>query len=167
MAGAVLGPPGRPSVPVDTLLRLLYLKHRYGLGYESLCREVADSIGWRRFCRIGLDRPVPHPTTLVRRAGPEVMQELNAALVAKLTQGKLLRARKLGVDTTVVEADIDYPTDADLLEHAVRKLGGLVCRVKGRGAASRTRFRDRGRAAGRRMKQLARTLRRRTRGGDG
>ena len=51
---------GRPSVPVDTLLRLLYLKHRYGLGYESLCREVADSISWRRFCRIALDRPVPH-----------------------------------------------------------------------------------------------------------
>ena len=68
---------GRPSVPVDTLLRLLYLKHRYGLGYESLCREVADSISWRRFCRIPLDRPVPHPTILVklvvklvRRAGP-------------------------------------------------------------------------------------------------
>ena len=156
---------GRPSVPIDTLLRLLYLKHRYGLGYESLCREVSDSIGWRRFCRIGLDRPVPHPTTLVklvRRAGPEVIRELNAALVAKLAAGKLLRARKLRVDTTVVEADIDYPTDADLLEHAVRKLGGLVRRIKGRGAATRTRFRDRGRAAGRRMKQLARTLRRRT-----
>src|SRR6266511_591787 len=45
-------------------LRLLYLKHRYGLGYESLCREVGDSISWRRFCRIPLDRPVPHPTTL-------------------------------------------------------------------------------------------------------
>jgi IS5 family transposase len=156
---------GRPSVPVDTLLRLLYLKHRYGLGYESLCREVADSIGWRRFCRIGLDRPVPHPTTLVklvRRAGPEVIEQLNQALVAKLAVDKLLRARKLRVDTTVVEADIDYPTDADLLEQAVRKVGGLVRRIKGRGAASRTRFRDRGRAAGRRMKQLARTLRRRT-----
>jgi IS5 family transposase len=156
---------GRSSVPVDTLLRLLYLKHRYGLGYESLCREVADSISWRRFCRLGLDRPVPHPTTLVklvRRAGPEVIGQLNAALLAKLTADKLLRARKLRVDTTVVEADIDYPTDADLLEHAVRKLGGLVRRIKGRGAASRTRFRDRGRAAGRRMKRLARTLRRRT-----
>jgi transposase, IS5 family len=156
---------GRPSVPIDTLLRLLYLKHRYQLGYESLCKEVSDSIGWRRFCRIGLDRPVPHPTTLVklvRRAGPEVVEELNAALVAKLAQGKLLRGRKLRVDTTVVEADIDYPTDADLLEQAVRKLGGLVRRLKARGAASRTRFCDRGRAAGRRMKQLARTLRRRT-----
>jgi transposase, IS5 family len=156
---------GRPSVPVDTLLRLLYLKHRYGLGYETLCREVSDSISWRRFCRIGLDRPVPHPTTLVklvRRAGPEVIEELNAALVAKLAAGKLLRARKLRVDTTVVEADIDHPTDADLLEKAVRKLGGLVRRVKARGVASRTRFRDRGRAAGRRLKQISRTLRRRT-----
>jgi IS5 family transposase len=155
---------GRPSVPIDTLLRLLYLKHRYQLGYESLCREVADSIGWRRFCRIGLDRPVPHPTTLVklvRRAGPEVIEQLNVALVDKLAQDKLLRARKLRVDTTVVEADIDYPTDADLLEQAVRKLGGLVRRIKGRGAASRTRFRDRGRAAGRRMRQLAHALRRR------
>jgi IS5 family transposase len=156
---------GRPSVPVDTLLRLLYLKHRYGLGYESLCKEVSDSISWRRFCRIGLDRPVPHPTTLVklvRRAGPKVIDELNAALLHKLADDKLLRARKVRVDTTVVEADVDYPTDADLLEHAVRKLGGLVRRIKARGAASRTRFRDRGRAAGRRMKQLARTLRRRT-----
>jgi transposase, IS5 family len=156
---------GRPSVPIDTLLRLLYLKHRYQLGYETLCREVSDSISWRRFCRLPLDRPVPHPTTLVklvRRAGPEVIEQLNAALLGKLAAGKLLRARKLRVDTTVVEADIDYPTDADLLEGAVRKLGGLVRRIKGRGAASRTRFRDRGRAAGRRMKQLARTLRRRT-----
>jgi IS5 family transposase len=56
---------GRPSVPVDSLLRLLYLKHRYGLGYETLCQEVSDSISWRRFCCIGLDRPVPHPTTLI------------------------------------------------------------------------------------------------------
>jgi hypothetical protein len=60
---------------------------------------------------------VPYPTTLVklvRRAGPAVIEQLNAALVAKLAQGKLLRARKLRIDTSVVEADIDDPTDADL-----------------------------------------------------
>jgi IS5 family transposase len=156
---------GRPSVPIDTLLRLLYLKHRYGLGYESLCREVSDSLSWRRFCRIPLDRPVPHPTTLVklvRRAGPGVVEQLNSVLLGKLREDRLLRGRKLRVDTTVVEADIDHPTDADLLEKAVRKLGGLVRRVKARGAASRTRFRDRSRSAGRRLKQISRTLRRRT-----
>ena len=135
---------GRPSVPIDTLLRLLYVKHRYGLGYESLCREVADSISWRRFCRIGLDRPVPHPTTLVklvRRAGPNTVEQLNSALLGKLREDKLLRVRKLRVDTTVVEADIDHPTDADLLEKAVRKLGGQVRRIQQRGVAARTRFR--------------------------
>jgi transposase, IS5 family len=156
---------GRPSVPVPTLLRLLYLKHRYQLGYQTLCREVADSIAWRRFCRIPLDQPVPHPTTLsklVGRAGPQVLGELNAALLAKLAAGKLLRCRKLRVDTTVIAADIDHPTDADLLEHAVRILGGLVGRIHERGAATRTRFRDRSRAAGRRLKQISRTLRRRT-----
>ena len=44
---------GRPSVPIDRLLRLV---------------------------------------KLVRRAGPKVVEELNAAQVAKLAQGKLLRA---------------------------------------------------------------------------
>jgi len=152
-------------VPVPTLLRLLYLKHRYQLGYETLCREVADSIAWRRFCRIPLDQPVPHPTTLsklVHRCGPDTIAGLNAALLCKLTADKLLRARKLRVDTTVVEADIDYPTDADLLEQAVRTVGGLVRRLKARGAARQTAFRDRSRSAGRRMRQLAQTLRRRT-----
>jgi transposase, IS5 family len=43
---------GRPSTPMQTYLRLMFLKFRYRLGYESLCREVADSISWRRFCRI-------------------------------------------------------------------------------------------------------------------
>ncbi|MET9336315.1 ISNCY family transposase [Nonomuraea sp. NPDC003804] len=156
---------GRPSVPVSCLVRMLYLKHRYQLGYEVLCREVADSISWRRFCRIPLDGRVPHSTTLiklVRRAGPEVFEQLNTALVGKLAEDKLLRGRKLRIDTTVVEADIDHPTDADLLEHGVRKLGGLVRRVKAAGAAIRTPFRNRSRSAGRRLKQISRTLRRRT-----
>jgi transposase, IS5 family len=35
---------GRPSIPLDTYLRMMFLKFRYRLGYELLCREVADSI---------------------------------------------------------------------------------------------------------------------------
>lgn len=57
---------GRPSTPMETYLRLMFLKFRYRLGYESLCREVSGSITWRRFCRIPLDGVVPHPTTLMK-----------------------------------------------------------------------------------------------------
>jgi IS5 family transposase len=45
---------GRPPIPIETCLRILFLKHRYRLGYESLCREVADSSSWSRFCRVPL-----------------------------------------------------------------------------------------------------------------
>jgi IS5 family transposase len=52
--------PGRPPAPAECYLRLMFLKFRYRLGFESLCAEVADSISWRRFCRIPLDGKVPH-----------------------------------------------------------------------------------------------------------
>jgi hypothetical protein len=38
---------GRPSLPIETHLRLMFLKYRYRLGFEPLCREVADSISWQ------------------------------------------------------------------------------------------------------------------------
>ena len=40
---------GRPSIPMETYLRLMFLKFRYRLGYESLCREVSDSISGSGF----------------------------------------------------------------------------------------------------------------------
>jgi IS5 family transposase len=39
---------GRPSTPMEIYLRLMFLKFRYRLDYEPLCREVRDSITWRR-----------------------------------------------------------------------------------------------------------------------
>jgi transposase, IS5 family len=72
-----------------------------------------------------LDQPVPHPTTLsklVRRCGPDTIAALNTALLAKLADDKLLRCRKLRVDTTVVAANVAYPTDVGLLARAIAKL---------------------------------------------
>jgi IS5 family transposase len=42
---------GRPSVPIETYLRLMFLKYRYRLGFAPLCREAAASISWQRFAR--------------------------------------------------------------------------------------------------------------------
>lgn len=58
---------GGPSVDADGGLPAAdVLEVRCRLGYESLCREVTDSITWRRLCRIPLDGQVPHPTTLMK-----------------------------------------------------------------------------------------------------
>jgi transposase, IS5 family len=93
---------GRPSVPIDTYLRMMFLKFRYRLGYELLCREVADSICWQRFCRIPLGGQVPHPTTLVkltRRVGPAIVDQLNQALLATAATHKVLRTHKVRAAT--------------------------------------------------------------------
>src|SRR5256884_1294991 len=127
---------GRPSTPIECYLRLMFLKFRYRLGYESLCAEVSDSISWRRFCRIGLDGTVPHPTTLMKlttRCGDEAVAGLNEALWAKAAGQKLLRTARVRADTTVIAANVAYPTDVGLLAKAVIKLVRTVRRGAGAG----------------------------------
>jgi transposase, IS5 family len=113
---------------METYLRLVFLKYRYRLGYEPLVAEVADSLTWRRFCRIPLGARVPHPTTLMKittRCGPQAVEQLNDALLAQAAEAKLVRMHKVRTDTTVVEADVAYPTDSGLLAKAVTRIGNV------------------------------------------
>jgi IS5 family transposase len=156
---------GRPSTPVECYLRLMFLKFRYRLGFESLCAEVSDSICWRRFCRIPIDGRVPHPTTLMKltsRCGEQAVAGLNEALWAKAAQGKLLRTGRVRADTTVIAANVVYPTDSGLLAKAAGKLVRTVQRVQAAGGATRTVMTDRRRAAARRVRQIASKLRTRS-----
>jgi IS5 family transposase len=149
---------GRPTTAIETYLRLMYLKHRYGMGYETLCKEVADSFTWRRFCRIALDGRVPDPSTLMKltkRLGPELLEQLNAELLSLAVERKVLRSRRLRVDTTIVEADIRSPTDSGLCAHAVSRLTRLAKRVKAVGLARQSRLRDRRRSVGKRVRAIS------------
>ena len=153
---------GRPSTPMETYLRLMFLKFRYRLGYETLCREVSDSITWRMFCRIPLEVPVPHPTTLMKlttRCGAAAVDGLNETLLAKAAEEKLLRTNRIRVDTTVVPANVCYPTDSGLLAKAVRRIAATGRRIQAAGGAVRTTLRDRSRAAGKRAHAIASKLR--------
>ncbi|HJW64210.1 MAG TPA: transposase, partial [Actinomycetes bacterium] len=153
---------GRPSTPMETYLRLMFLKFRYRLGFESLCREVSDSITWRQFCRVGLDQPLPHPTTLMKlttRCGSAAVDGLNEALLAKAAEARLLRCGRIRIDTTVVPSNVAYPTDSGLLAKAVRRIAATGRRIQAAGGAVRTRLRDRSRAAGRRAHDLNAKLR--------
>jgi transposase, IS5 family len=66
------------------------------------------------------------------------------------------------VDSTVVEADIRYPTDAGLAATGVRLLARTARRLAGAAEAPVGPVRDRSRAVGRRLRAMTRTLRRRT-----
>ena len=155
---------GRPSIPMEWFLRLMFLRFRYKLGFEALCREVTDSLAWRRFCRIPLGVDVPHPSTLekiVERCGQGAIDGLNEALLAKAHENKLIKTDQVRSDTTVVEANVAYPTDSGLMAKGVARLSVLVGRAKDAGLAARTGFRDRTRSMRRRAHEIAAWLRRR------
>ena len=94
---------------------------------------------------------------LTTRCGSAAVDGLNEALLAKAAEAKLLRTNRIWVDTTVVPANVAYPTDSSLLAKAVRRIGGIGKRIQAAGGATRTRVRDRSRAAGTRARDRLET----------
>jgi IS5 family transposase len=156
---------GRPTIPAETCLRLMYLKFRYDLGYETLIQEVGDSMTWRRFCRIAIDAKMPDATTLIKarkRYGDEMVDQLNEALLLKLQEKEILKTRKIRIDTTVVESDIHHPTDATLLQDGIRVITRLVSQVRKVASHAVQGFQDRTAEVKNEILSFAKLLRRRT-----
>jgi transposase, IS5 family len=123
---------GRPSTPVEVILRMLVVMRLYSWSYEQAEYFVNDSPVLRQFCRLYLEK-VPDDTTLIRWAktiGPETVQALNDRVVQLARSLKVTRGRKLRVDTTAVETNIHSPTDSGLLGDGVRVVSRLLRRAK-------------------------------------
>jgi transposase, IS5 family len=145
------GSRGRPSTPVEVILRMLVVMRLYGWSYERTEYFVNDSLVLRQFCRVYLEK-VPDDTVLIRWAntiGPETVQALNDRVVQLARSLKGTRGRKLRVATTAVETDIHFPTDSGRLGDGVRVVSRLRRRAKavlgeaasGLGEAFRSRVR--------------------------
>jgi transposase, IS5 family len=156
---------GRPTIAMDSYVRLMIVKHRSGWGYETLMREVSDSLHLRRFCRIGMTERVPDESTvrkLTRRLGAEVVHEITRELIQKARREKRFRPRAARIDSTVVEADVRWPTDSGLAGDGVKALAREGRKLAARVAEKQTAVRDRSRAMGRKLRALTRTIRRRS-----
>jgi IS5 family transposase len=156
---------GRPTIAMETYIRLMVLKQRYRWGYRSLVAEVSDSIHLRRFCRISLSERVPDESTvrkLTRRIGAETVNELTRVLIVQATRSKRFRPRAVRIDSTVIEADVKYPTDSGLASDGVRALAREGRKLAKLVKEQRRRVRDRSRSMGRTLRAVTRTIRRRS-----
>jgi IS5 family transposase len=155
---------GRPTIAMSLFVRLMVVKQRSSWGYETLVREVSDSLHLRRFVGLSLTASVPHESTirkLARRLGPEVIDEMTRLLVETAVREKHFSARAMRVDSTVVEADIRWPSDAALAHDATRALAREGARVGALVGAGAQHVRDRSRATGKRLRLIGRTVGRR------
>jgi IS5 family transposase len=151
---------GRPSTPVEVILRMIMVKHLYGWSYEQTEYNVSDSLVLRQFCRIYLNA-VPDDTTLIKWANviqPQTLHELLDHVTELARSLKVTRGRKLRTDGTVVETNIHHPTDSTLLGDAVRVLSRTLKQahkvLRDPTALSPASFRDRTRSARRQVKRI-------------
>lgn len=156
---------GRNTIPLRTFVGIMFLYKNYGLGYRGTMERIADSFQWRTFCRIPLSKEVPDYSTinkLAHRFGAEAVEAMNKALLQHLKVEKILKTKRLRMDTTVVESNIVYPSDAGLLSQGVKAINRLVSRLKEAGVNAANRFIAHGRAVKKKLLEIAKVTKRRT-----
>lgn len=152
---------GRKQTPAEVVLRLAVLKHARNWSFEESEREVRANVVYRQFTRIGAGK-VPDAKTqarLVQALGPEVVEQIHQRLVGVAQERKVVRGRKMRVDTTVVESNIHYPTDSSLLGDGARVLTRTMKKVGEVVGEVGTRLRNRMRRVGYRVMEIARASR--------
>jgi len=152
---------GRRGVAAEIVLRMLLLKHIRNWSFAELEREVRPNLLYREFTRIGSGK-VPDAKTLGRQAqalGPQVVEQMHRRVVQLAVENKVVRGRKMRVDTTVVETNIHYPTDSSLLGDGDRVLTRLMKKVTAITGAAGTKLRDSMRSVQRRVAEIARASR--------
>ena len=149
---------GREGMTAEQVLRAFVLQRVKNWDLRELSERTADGYTVRLFTRF-FSTAVPRHDAFHRaftRLTPATVRAINDAVVQAAVATALEDGTKLRVDTTVVETNIHYPTDATLLWDCVRVLTRLVHRLQALVPGVTPHFPNRTRWARRRMQALQR-----------
>jgi IS5 family transposase len=149
---------GRSGLTPQQVLRSLVLMRVKNWNYRELRERITDGYTLRQFTDFYC-QPVPKHDAFNRafnRLTPQTLQAVNALVVQAAVDLDLEDGQKLRVDTTVVQTDIHHPTDNTLLWDVVRVVTRLVICWAAAVQRGVQGFRNRIRAARRRMQEIQR-----------
>src|SRR5881296_2838028 len=149
---------GRPGLTAGQVLRSLILMRIKNWDYRELRERINDGYTLRKFTGF-YSQLVPQHNAFnqaFNRLSSATVERLNDAIIEAAVDDGLEDGKKLRVDTTVVETDIHWPTDATLLWDTVRVLTRLIGQLREIVPAGLPRFSNRKHAARRRMQTLQR-----------
>ena len=150
---------GRRGLTAAQVLRALVLMRVKDWDYRELRERIADGITLRAFTNFYCEEVPKHDAfnRSFNRLTPATLKAINELIVEAAVKLGLEDGSKLRVDTTVVETDIHHPTDNTLLWDVVRVLTRLLGRLAEALELRRIAgFRNRSRAAHRRMYEIQR-----------
>lgn len=126
---------GRPGLDGRLVIGLFLLKHMTVLSDKEVVWELQENVYWQAFC--GMEQfetarklDSSSLTKIRHKLGPEFVKELETKTYRVLIEKKIIRAKGMLVDATVIPEKIRYPNDIGLLndvrEWAVRGLKEIV-----------------------------------------
>ena len=149
---------GRSGITPSQALRSLILMRVKNWDYRELRERINDGYTLRTFADFDSHRVPQHDAfnRAFNRLSPATMAAINQAVIQAAVQLGLEDGQTLRVDTTVVETNIHYPTDATLLWDSVRTITRLVEDLHAQLPRGVRGFPNRTRSARRRMQAIER-----------
>lgn len=116
---------GRPGLDGRLVIGLFLLKHMSNKSDREVIFELQENVYWQAFCSfegfVTSEQLNSSSLTKIRqRLGPKFTKELEEKTYRVLIEKKIIRAKGMLVDATVVSEKIKYPNDIGLLND-VRK----------------------------------------------
>jgi len=116
---------GRPSVDPELMIRMLIVGYCFGIRSERrLCDEVHLNLGYRWFCRLGLEGEVPeHSTFSKNRHGrfreSDVLRFVFDEVVRRCMREGLVKGEGFAIDASLIPANANWregvaPDEIDL-----------------------------------------------------
>jgi IS5 family transposase len=115
---------GREGVTAEQILKLGILRRRHGLSYRDLAQATNDSLSMRRFLNLEPGKALSKSAIQgnLKKVGEETWEMANECLLQYAAAKGVEKGNVVRGDTTTVETNIHYPTDASLLNDVVRVL---------------------------------------------
>jgi len=119
---------GRLGMTAEQVLRCGILKQYRDLTYEELAFHLEDSQSFRAFARLEMGQ-YPVGSTLqenIKALKEKTWEGINRLVIGYAEEEELEEGRKIRLDSTGVESNIHYPTDATLVQDAIRVVTRLL-----------------------------------------
>lgn len=156
---------GRPTTPVESIVRFILLKHLHkNCTFRDVEARTKTDYAWKGFAKLSLTDKVPDHTSLNNWElffGEKAIHTLHDRIIDYCAEKRIVKGRRLRTDTTVAPAHIHYPTDAGLLADAVRVITRTIEKVKNI-TQIKTVFRSRVKMVKDKMREIDNSLKKRT-----
>lgn len=119
---------GRLGLTAEQVLRSAILKQHRNLTYEELSFHLEDSQSFRAFARMEMGQ-YPSGSTLqenIKALKEETWEQVNQLVTGYAQEEGFEKGQKVRIDSTGVESNIHYPTDATLLQDGIRVITRLL-----------------------------------------